>query len=156
MQSDITANRIDEIMPEGSDQATLPDSPEPINDLLVNMYVKQLSHMQKYAQLYMSKGLTPVMPGEFGNINNPKVQAAIRETAGYFVEELYEAINLLKNKPWAQSTRSTNQSDFYEELADAWHFWLELLILCGMGPQEVQSHYFKKAATNDERRENGY
>lgn len=127
-----------------------------VTDLLVNMFMKQMDHKRAYDEIYKSKGLNPVGPEDYGNLDDPAVQAEIRTTIGYFLQELFEATDLLKNKPWKQTEKHTDPGDFYSELADAWHFWLELMILCGMGPDRIQSYYFKEAAKNDARRQNGY
>jgi hypothetical protein len=127
-----------------------------IKDLLINMFLRQITHMTEYNNIYRSKGLSVVEGGQFGNINNPAVQAKIRESAAYCIEELYEAIGLLKNKPWKQTARETDREDFYKELADAWHFWLELMIYAGMSPDLVQQYYFNIADNNDQRRAEGY
>jgi hypothetical protein len=126
------------------------------NDILINMLIRQLSHMQDYNKIYSARGHSVIDPSDYGRINDPRVQRAIRETAGYFVEELYEAINKLKNKPWKQTFRETDRDEFYEEIADAWHFWLEFIILCGMDPNAIQKFYYGKAEINDQRKTEGY
>lgn len=128
----------------------------PITDLLVNMYLRQISHREEYEKIYRAKGLDPVPMGLWGSLSNPRVQLELRTTAAYMMEELFEAINLLKNKPWKQDMRETNPDEFYEEIADFWHFFLEFLIIAGMTPDLIQKHYFGKADTNDERRATGY
>lgn len=127
-----------------------------IKDLLVNLYLRQMTHMVEYNKIYRAKGLSTVEGGQFGNINSPEVQAKIRESAGYMIEEVYEAIGLLKNKPWKQTPKETDSDVFYKELADAWHFWLELMIYAGMSPDLVQKYYFNIAESNDQRRAEGY
>ena len=129
---------------------------EPVTDLLVNMFMRQLGHKAGYDEIYRARGLDPVPQGGWGNLNDPRLQAELRSTAGFVVEELYEAINLLKNKPWAKTFRTTDADAFYEELADAWHFWLEFMILAGMTPEVIAKHYFGKSQVNDRRREEGY
>lgn len=131
-------------------------TPEPVKDLLVNMFFKQISHKLEYDKIYRAKGLDPVPPHGWGNLNDPRLQLEIRTTFAYLTEELMEAVNLLKNKPWKQTARETDPEAFYSELADAWHFWLELMILCGMTPEKVAKYYFKEAEKNDQRRASGY
>lgn len=127
-----------------------------VTDLLVNMYFRQAGHMQEYNEIYRKRGHIAIDQRDWGNINDPRVQLKIRETSQYVIEELMEAINLLKNKPWKQSLRDTDPDTFYKELADTWHFWLELLILAGMTPDKVQKYYFGIAENNDKRRAEGY
>lgn len=132
---------------------------EPANgpsDLLVNMFIRQAGHKLEYDKLYRQRGLNPVSQGEWGNLNSPQLQLEMRTTLAYFIEEVMEAFNLLKNKPWKQNPKETDPDKFYEELADAWHFWLELMILAGMTPDRIQQYYFKVAESNDDRRAGGY
>lgn len=130
--------------------------PQEIHDLLLNMFVRQMGHKQEYDKIYRAKGLSTLDPSQYGNLSHPDVQAEIRSTFAFLVEELMEAINLLKNKPWRQDARETDPEMFYEEFADAWHFWIELMIIAGMGPDKVARYYFGKAEVNDERRASGY
>lgn len=127
-----------------------------VHDLLVNMFMRQMGHKQEYDKIYRAKGLSILDPSQYGNLNHPAVQAEIRSTFAFLVEELMEAINLLKNKPWKQTARETDPELFYKELADAWHFWLELMIVAGMGPDKVARYYFGEAKKNDDRRASGY
>lgn len=117
------------------------------------MFSQQLQHMQAYAQINESAQLPPE---HWGDLDHPRTQAAVREFASYTVEELYEAINHLKNKPWKQTHRETDRAAFEEELADAWHFWIEMHILAGINPFEVFKAYFRKTLINRHRQESGY
>jgi hypothetical protein len=125
-------------------------------DYLTAMFAKQLAHKQEYDKIYRAKGLDPVSPGGWGNLNDPRLQLEIRTTFAYLTEELMEAIGLLKNKPWKQTPKETDPEAFYSEIADAWHFWLELMILIGMTPEMIVKYYFKEAQKNDTRRTEGY
>ncbi|WGH21052.1 dUTPase [Gordonia phage Nibbles] len=130
------------------------DAPDFVPDMLVTMFAQQMEHMREYADIQHT---TPkIEPHQWGDIQSPLVQAKIRETAGYTVEELYEAVNLLKNKPWKQSLRDTDREAFLEELADVWHFFIELHHLAGVDPEEVFRQYFLKTLKNTHRRAGGY
>jgi hypothetical protein len=142
--------------PAESDQPGPDDVVQIEQDILVNMFVRQMNHRIEYDKIYRAKGLSKPAQGDWGNINAPHVQAEIRELAGHMIEELYEAINLLKNKPWKQTPRETDPEAFYKELGDAWHFWLELMIFSGMTPDLIARYYFGEAKKNDERRAEGY
>lgn len=126
------------------------------DSLLERMYDRQFHHRLEYNEIYRKKGLNPPISTKWGDLDDPQVQASIREAAGYVVEELYEAVNLLKNKPWKQTPRHTDPDEFYKEVADAWHFWLEFMLLSGMTPELIEQYYFKVAESNDKRRETGY
>lgn len=127
-----------------------------VTDLLVNMYIRQIGHRSEYEKIYRARGLDPVPQALWGRLNDPRVQLELRTTAAYMMEELFEAINLLKNKPWKQTMRETDPDTFYKELADFWHFLLEFMIIAGMTPDLVQKYYFGVAESNDERRASGY
>ena len=125
-----------------------------VPDILSTMFAQQEQHMRAYDE---QQHTTPTVPEHLhGNLRNPLVQAKIREHAGYTVEELYEAIGHLKNKPWKQSFRDVPKEEFLEELADAWHFFIELHIIAGVTPEEVFRQYFRKALINEQRRADGY
>lgn len=141
------------------DQALQPGPDDTVaveQDLLVNMFIQQCRHRVAYDAIYRAKGLNPPPQGQWGNINHPDVQAAIREALGYAVEEAYEAVGLLKNKPWKQTPKQTDPEEFYKELADAWHFWLELMIYAGMTPDLIAKYYFGESKKNEQRRAEGY
>ena len=129
------------------------DDPGIVPDILETMFAKQREHMQAYAQINEDAQLPPEL---WGNLDNRRTQAAIREFASYTVEELYEAINHLKNKPWKQTDRPTDVAAFDEELADAWHFFIELHIIAGRDPLQVFQNYFRKALVNEHRQQTGY
>jgi hypothetical protein len=120
------------------------------------MFIQQMRHRVEYDKIYRAKGLNPPSQGEWGNIQSPQVQAEIRELAGYVIEELYEAIGHLKNKKWKQTPKETNVEEFYKEMGDAWHFWLELMIFSGMTPDLIAKYYFGESKKNEQRRAEGY
>lgn len=128
--------------------------PESVPDILSTMFSQQREHMQEYAQISFDS----LHPSLYGDLEDRKVQAAIREYAGYTIEELLgEAISgHLKNKPWKQTPRPVNREEFLEELADAWHFFIELHIIAGVSAEEVFQAYFKKSLENIKRRAEGY
>lgn len=136
-------------------------SPEQVDgyvtyDLLATMFAQQALHMEAYEDIARRNGFDPVGKRDYGKLQARSVQAALREYAGYTVEELYEAINHLKNKPWKQTTRPVDREAFLEEVADAWHFFIEFHILAGITPKDLFRAYFKKAFKNIERQQTGY
>lgn len=129
------------------------EQPDSVPDILSTMFAQQHKHMQAYANINEDAQLPPHLRGD---LDNRQTQASIREFASYTVEELYEAIGNLKNKPWKQSDRATDTDAFVEELADAWHFFIELNILAGLTAEDVFRAYFRKAFINTNRQQNGY
>lgn len=124
-----------------------------IPDILATMFAQQAQHMQAYAQINEGAQLSPHLRGD---LDSARTQAAIREFASYTVEELYEAIGNLKNKPWKQTHQPTDKSAFMEEMADTWHFFIELHILAGITPLDVFEMYFQKSLINQQRQQTGY
>lgn len=129
---------------------------QPVQDLLVNILIRQMAHMDAYDKISRAKGLPVLDPAMWGNLSDAQVQAKLREFAGYMVEELYEAINLLHNKPWKQTPKATDPAEFYKEMGDFWHFLAEFLIYAGMTPDVIAKFYFGMAEKNDKRREEKY
>jgi len=89
-------------------------------------------------------------------INNAKYQNKLRECVFYLTEELYEAMNLLKNKPWRKQNTKTDSVAFRKEIADALHFYVELCVLCGFTPDTLFKQYMNKAAVNEDRQKGDY
>ena len=83
-------------------------------------------------------------------------QARIRELIRRCVEELFEASHTLKNSPWKVSHVLTDEDHFYEELADAFHFFIELCISVGLDSEDLYSLYFKKSEVNLFRQRSAY
>lgn len=130
------------------------DSGQVVPDILETMFAQQREHMQAYGKINPEAMLAPAM---YGDLDSPATQAALRETAGYVMEELMEAVSgHLKNKPWKQTHVAVSEKAFREELADAWHFLIQLHIVAGMSPQDVFTAYFSKAQINTERQREGY
>ncbi len=134
-----------------------PSAMNGVPDMLETMFAQQLAHMQAYSQVSSTTGNGEFLPPElWGTLVRFRTQAALRENAGYVVEELYEAINLLKNKPWKETAFPVSEQSFREELADVWHFFIQFHILAGISPLDVFKEYFRKSLINEQRRANGY
>lgn len=90
------------------------------------------------------------------DIDSPQGQKLLREMAGYVTEELYEAINCLKNRPWNKTHVPTDKDHFFEEMADSTHFFIQLIIMVGISPQQFFETYVKKVKVNEFRLRSGY
>lgn len=127
-----------------------------VPDMLATMFEQQRQHMADYEVIYRENG-HQVLPSKLrGDFNARRTHEAFRETMGYLVEELHEARNLLKAKPWKRSWVAPEASMMREELADAWHFFIELMIIAGMTPEDIFEEYFRKTIENNHRKESGY
>lgn len=125
-----------------------PDVELPDSDLLKAIFARQQELIEKYHDIEKSRGAIVVEEDRFGAIDSRFVQWRIKDLAYRTVEELAEATNCLKNKPWKQSEVATDRVHFYEELADAFHFFIELCITAGLDAEDLALMYLKKAEVN--------
>ena len=84
-------------------------------------------------------------------------QAIVKQIIFDAVAELFEASFTLKNR----QHRITNDTVvdlpyFKEELSDAFAFFVELCIVCGISADEIVAEYVRKNKIVTERLENGY
>lgn len=118
-----------------------------------------------FAQRLLAKEFIPVEQanGEptpsfevWGDLNDRGVQRHLRSVIMDCVEELVEAHRKLGFKPHKQSKTTPDVEGFKEEVSDAWHFFLEFLILAGIDPEELYHLYFAKNSVNHQRILGGY
>jgi hypothetical protein len=128
----------------------------PDGDLLQTIFDGQVELIAKYHDIEQVRGALVVEPAQFGEIDHRFVQWRIKDLAFRCIEELTEATNTLKNKPWKQSEIPTDKVHFYEELADALHFYIELCITAGMTAEDLARIYHRKHAVNKFRQRSNY
>lgn len=122
-------------------------------DKLENIFSRQQELEDKYERIESDNGFP--RPTE-SSLDDPQLQAYIKDAAYRMVEELSEATNCLKNKPWKSTHVPTDENHFYEELADAWHFFIRLNLIAGLDAEKVYRLYFKKSEVNKFRQESNY
>lgn len=130
------------------------EQPDAVPDILCTMFKQQRHLMGTYQEVSEHDHIPE--PHLWGDLDNRRTQRALREFASYTVEELYEAVNKLKNKPWRQTDTPTDVEAFKEELADLWHFLIEFHILADIDPEEIFRMYFRKTFINVNRQQTGY
>ena len=123
-------------------------------DKLDLIFARQRELLERFHQIEAQHGLLPD-PDVPVDITTHHGQAVLRSRAWNVTEELAEAMNELKNRPWKQKTYPVDLEAFYEELVDALHFFVELCILAGLSAQDLFDHYMGKAAVNTQRQELG-
>ena len=130
-------------------------SVEPQGDMLEEIFTRQNELLKKYHEIEGKNGLllTKDVPV---NVNDSKGQARLKDFAWRITEELGEAMNCLKNKPWKQTQMLTDEAHYQEELADAFHFFVELLILSGVDARKLHDLYFRKSEVNKFRQSSHY
>lgn len=73
-----------------------------------------------------------------------------------FIEQLAMMCNCLKNKPWKQSMMKTDREAFYNRLAEAWACYITILVVSGMGAEDIANVYLKKSQVNQFRQRSNY
>ncbi len=119
------------------------------------IYERQKELMEKYDKIEERNGClqTDECPV---NINGHGGQQRLKDMTWRCVEELGEAMNCLKNKPWKQTMMETDVQHYREEIADAFHFFIELCILSDISSNELFMMYFLKSEVNKFRQDSKY
>jgi len=127
---------------------------------LTAIFARQRELIEKYHEIEDGNGAITVPldtgPGGLGDLNSRQVQMRLKDLAYRTVEELSEATNCLKNKPWKQDAVATDETHFYEEVADAFHFFLEFCITAGLSAETLTKVYFAKSEVNKFRQRSNY
>ena len=103
-----------------------------------------------------------VKPGTYPeypvDITTKESQQLVRDLALKGVEEMFEALGLLKNwKPHRDTDRpEINQEEFLEEVVDAFNYFLSMLVLVGVSSEELYRAYLKKDKKIHARLSTGY
>jgi len=124
-------------------------------DMLEAIFERQRELMRKYHKIEKNNGLlqTDKVPVD---INSATGQARLKDFAWRVTEELGEAMNTLKNKPWKVTQMPTDERHYLEEIADAFHFFIELCILSGFDAKSLTEIYLKKSRVNQFRQRSFY
>lgn len=123
------------------------DEPLPPGDMLYIIFFKQAELRRKYHEIEEKNLGYPITAGTL-NLDDPKDQQRIKDFMERITEEIFEAANCLKCKPWKNTHVPTDKAHFYEELVDALHFFIELLIMVGFTPESLTKTYLNKNAVN--------
>ena len=131
------------------------ETPVNMGDMLCSIFRRQMELMKKYHPIEKSNGLliTEDVPVD---LDDKLGQQRLKDFAWRVTEELGEAMNCLKNKPWKQTHMETDKEHFYEEIADAFHFFIELCIIAGLDAEKLYDLYFRKSEVNKFRQRSKY
>lgn len=133
------------------------DIPVQNGDSLEMIFEKQHTLLLKYFAIEQKNGRYYPSPSTpFHELDSPTVQSFLKEEIFRIVTELVEASDCLKNKPWKQTHMETDKDHFYEEIIDAFHFFIELCIWVGITPKLLTEVYLKKATVNEFRQRSNY
>lgn len=121
------------------------------DDRLKEMWQQQLDFMRL---LQRERGF-PDFPVD---ISDKKGQKHLKDIQHHIMDELFEASQHLKN---AKSHRATlvpevDRESYKEELVDALHLYIELVIASGISLDELVEAYMNKGVINEQRIKGGY
>ena len=123
-------------------------------DKLEAIFKRQLELECKYRPIERATGaLVPHLPLD---LNTFFGQERTRLLIYRITEELYEAGNCLRNKAWKRHQVPTDEDHFLEELADAFHFIIQMFIELGLSADQLCDIYFRKSKVNEFRQESKY
>jgi hypothetical protein len=125
----------------------------PPGDLLKWIFARQQELMEKYHPLEQAKGVDAHAPVD---LHTCRGQQRLKDLTYRCIEELAEATGCLKNRPWKQTEVETDVDHFLEELADAFHFFIELCLAVGLDAEGLTKLYFKKSMVNEFRQRSQY
>ena len=92
------------------------------------------------------------------DISKKDSQQAVRDTVLKGVEEMFESLAHLKNWKPHRLTQNTDfdHDAFLEEYVDAFNYFLSVLVMLGITPEELFEAYAKKDKIIHERINRGY
>jgi len=92
------------------------------------------------------------------NLGDKKDQQHVRDMALRGVEEMFEALQHLKNwKPHRDTeVQDFNKEEFLEEVVDAFNYFLSVLVLTGVSADDLYNAYLEKDGTIHKRLNSGY
>lgn len=122
-------------------------------DKLENIFARQQELEDKYGPIEARNGAP--RPAS-RSLDDYARQRYLKDAAYRVVEELSEATNCLKNKPWKTTPVLTDQEHYYEEIADAFHFFIRFCIESNITAEGLYRLYFKKSEVNKFRQQSNY
>lgn len=92
------------------------------------------------------------------DISSKESQQVIRDLALKGVEEMFEALGHLKNwKPHRDTSHpEVDKEEFLEEVVDAFNYFLSMLVLVNVSPDDLFNAYVHKDKKIHNRLESGY
>jgi len=113
--------------------------------------------------LGLQKSLQEYLGYDFDAMSIEERVAMIKEYSIHLNQEVNEALYELPFfKPWKDYSNMTIEEQsagihkYKEELIDAWHFFMNMMLLVDFKPDEFYSMYMEKNAENIERQKRGY
>ena len=127
----------------------------PHGDKLELIFKRQKELAEKYHSIEEENAGRP-LPTCPVNINSYRGQERLKDFAWRITEEIAEAMLCLKMRPWKITPQVTDKDHYYEEIIDAFHFFIELLIMSGLDAEKVTKLYLAKNEVNLWRQKSKY
>lgn len=126
-------------------------------DRLGTIFRGQRTLMHKYYEQEIRNGAHAIPAADYGDLQSRTVQMRMHEVFGFLVRELSEAMQELDaSKPWKDKPRPIDEAKFHEEMADSFHFFVEMCITAGISPDSLFTFYFSAWEKNRGRQDTGY
>ena len=77
-----------------------------------------------------------------------------RTTSLALIDEVMEALHHAPWKPWSKRT-SWDWDEIHGELVDVFTFFIQLCVLVGLSPEDLEQGYFNKSRVNEYRQKSG-
>jgi len=124
-----------------------------VSDKLENMFSLREDFMKAMQETHPD-----IYPSWPVDVSKKRNQQVLRDTALKGVEEMFEALQHLKNwKPHKKTeTSDFDRAEFLEEVVDAFNYFLSLLVLTGVSAEELYDAYAKKDKIIHDRLRNNY
>ena len=124
-----------------------------MSDKLENMFFLREEFMGA-----IQKSHPEIYPDWPVDVSKKRNQQILRDTALKGVEEMFEALQHLKNwKPHrVTEVKEFDREEFVEEMVDAFNYFFSLLVLTGVTAEELFNAYAKKDKIIHDRLRNNY
>ncbi len=121
----------------------------------------RLSEIFRLREEFM-QAIVEKMPGYYPewpiDVSKKQSQVILRDSVLRGVEEMFEALQHLKNSKPHRQTEVTHfeREEFLEEIVDAYNYFLTTLVLLGITPEDLHEAYKKKHDIIVKRLKDGY
>jgi NTP pyrophosphatase (non-canonical NTP hydrolase) len=124
-----------------------------MDNKLENMFMARETFMRAICDKYPSS-----YPNWPVDVTKKRSQKALRDSALKGVEEMFEALQELKNWKTHKKKGSSdfNRDDFLEEMVDAFNYFFAMFIMLGVTPDELYDAYMSKNKKIHSRLIDGY
>ena len=120
--------------------------------------LKEMFRLRQQFMIEMASDKPGIYPEWPVDLTDKTSQQVLRDTALKGVEEMFEALQHLKNwKPHKKTeVKEFDRDEFLEEVVDAFNYFFSLLVLTGVDADELFDAYIKKDTIIHDRLRTGY